>query len=261
MDEIRILRRLLRHDAPGVLVDVGAHHGHTVIPFAQRGWEVHAFEPDPENLVTLARRVAPFRNVTVVSEAVSNKAGRSMLYASDESSGISSLATFAESHKPRIEVSVTTLTDYAALVHLRTVTALKIDVEGYELRVLEGFPWRRFQPLAVVLEFEDSKTHRLGYSWKDLASFLTERDYEVLVSEWYPIVAYGGQHQWRAFSRYPAELADDAAWGNLIAVRPHLFPYLTHLAERDARAVARWSRVEAVFSKVWRGSVLAPKPD
>jgi len=60
---------------------------------------------------------------------------------------------------------------------------------------------------------------------------LTEQQgYEVLVSEWEPIVEYGRRHTWKRFVRYPATIAADG-WGNLIAVQPQLLEE-TERAER-----------------------------
>jgi hypothetical protein len=60
----------------------------------------------------------------------------------------------------------------------------------------------------------------LGYNFHDLANFLTERGYRVLVSEWYPVVRYGGPHKWRSFWTFPGEPEGaERAHGNLIAVR------------------------------------------
>ena len=60
----------------------------------------------------------------------------------------------------------------------------------------------------------------MNHCWSDMADYLIERGYEVLVSEWHPIKRYGGRHTWRLMQRYPCTLAEPNAWGNLIAVQP-----------------------------------------
>jgi FkbM family methyltransferase len=229
------------------MVDVGAHVGHSLLPFTERGWRVHAFEPDPANRALLALNVADFDGVTIDPRAVSDAPGRLMLYGSSESTGISSLTPFTPSHEPIDDVEVTTLADYMEATGLSSVAFLKIDVEGWERNVLNGYPWDRGAPDAVLLEFEDRKTEQLGYFWTDLADLLVTKGYAVLVSEWYPIVAYGTQHRWRAFRRYPSDLSDPNAWGNLIAVRPELMPRLERIARLAALRyrVARFVRRSA----------------
>ena len=79
-----------------------------------------------------------------------------------------------------------------------------------------------------MCEFEDAKTEPLGYSITDLAEYLRAKSYNLIISEWYPILAYGSPHRWRRFALYPCELLDSKAWGNIIAVRdPEIFSIIS----------------------------------
>lgn len=232
MDESRLIFTAMGA-SPGVLFEVGAHRGDdTLMAFAQSGWDVHAFEPDATNRAVLEERTADLPNVHVIPEAVSDQPGIMTFYASDESSGISSLAPFTGGHQASGEVKVTTIADYVAKSDVPKVDYLKIDVEGYEKHVLAGYPWETHRPQAILLEFEDAKTEQLGYTWRDLADLLVLQDYVVLVSEWHPIVRYGTVHRWRVLREYPCDLSDTRAWGNLIATTPEI-------AERVRRATRR----------------------
>ena len=81
-------------------------------------------------------------------------------YVSEESTGISGLSAFRDSHVAIGHVETVALRDVA---DIDRVDLLKIDTEGYEKFVLEGFPWERLRPSVVVAEFEDAKTKPLGY--------------------------------------------------------------------------------------------------
>ncbi len=70
-----------------------------------------------------------------------------------------------------------------------------------------------------MTEFEDAKTVPTGYMWTDQAEYLLGLGYKVLVSEWQPLQQYGSGHAWQGSRRYPCELHNPAAWGNLIAAR------------------------------------------
>lgn len=242
-DEVELVRKVLLER--GVMIDVGAHFGSSALPFVKAGWNVHAFEPDPVNRYRLQDAMSEFNNATIIPAAVSNTSGRMMLYRSEVSTGISSLTSFHESHNPAAEVEVTTLTEYVKATELTGIDFLKIDSEGYDLFVLQGVPWDKLKPKVVVCEFENRKTVPLGYEYQDLAEFLVNKEYDVLVSEWYPIVEYGGNHRWRRLHRYPYRLADNDAWGNLIAVPSHLRPTV----ERWASLAAARNAVRSVLER------------
>lgn len=195
------------------MVDIGAHYGSSLAPFADDGWTVHAFEPDPANRAELQASFGGRPNVTIIPKAVADVSGEMMLFTSQLSTGVSSLSAFTTTHRPTALVPVITMAEYLADAGVDTVDFMTIDVEGFERHVLQGYDWA-VRPRMIVLEFEDFKTLPLGYSWTDLADDLVAHGYEVLVSEWFPVARYGGNHQWRRFARYPTELADPKAWGN-----------------------------------------------
>jgi hypothetical protein len=62
--------------------------------------------------------------------------------------------------------------------------------------------------------------HERAFKIKFLAQYLLERGYEVIVSEWHPIEAYGQTHKWNRYTRFPSDLETPKAWGNLVAMRP-----------------------------------------
>ena len=235
MSEVEVLHELMSDEPRGaVMVDVGAHWGESLLPFAVDGWEVHAFEPDPVNRAHLHHTCRELPNVAVIPKAVSARQGEVTLYRSAESSGISTLSAFSPSHHAMGAVEVTTLRTYCDEVGLQRVTFLKIDAEGFDRFVLEGQPWDRLRPRAILCEFEDNKTVQLGYTWKDLAEDVVGYGYRVLVSEWRPVRAYGADHQWRRFAPYPTRLVDEAATGNLLAVAEEEFDRLSTIARRSA---------------------------
>jgi FkbM family methyltransferase len=202
-----------------VLVDVGAHGGAALAPFARDGWHVIAIEPDPENRAQLENAFGSSPNVDIVPKAIWERDGATVpLYTSRVSSGISALAPFHPSH--RMTTTVATVRLDTLLSDTAEVTVLKTDTEGWDLPVLKTFPWDRLHPLVVISEFEDRKTVPLGYRYDDLGAFLVERGYVVLTSEWWPVIEYGRRHTWRRIERYPTPLMDAGAWGNFIAAAP-----------------------------------------
>ncbi|MBT5137879.1 MAG: FkbM family methyltransferase [Acidimicrobiaceae bacterium] len=222
---------------PREMLDVGAHRGSSTKPFAVAGWRVHAFEPDPANRAVFERQLQGFDNVTVDERAVGDVDGDEVtLYESEESSGISSLVPFVDSHTPATTVETVRLDTFTDDAGVARVDFLKIDTEGFDLMVLRGFPWGRFSPAAVLCEYEDNKTSNIGYTTKDMLDFLVAKGYTVVVSEWHPIERYGVTHAFKQLSVYDGSVPYSTSWGNLIAVPD---PHLAARFVRDAYQILR----------------------
>ncbi len=223
-DETLGVRQLIAYNKNGIMIDVGAHEGYALMPFLNDGWYVFAFEPDNKNRTKLLERLEKHKHesrIHIDSRCVSNKSKKGIpFFTSEQSTGISGLSAFHETHIESQKVDVTTLSDFFMDKIMPAVEFLKIDTEGYDLFVLQGYPWDRGKPAVIECEYEDLKTVPLGYTFHDLAGFLVDKGYTIYVSEWHPIIRYGIQHDWRQLKRYPCELADSKkGWGNLLAFR------------------------------------------
>jgi len=207
----------------GVMIDVGAHFGESLSSYLLRGWTVFAFEPDPNPAKSAALTRLKSDRLKLFDLAIAEESGQLLpFYASDESTGISSLSAFTASHKLVKEVRTISLTDFIAEQNIAKIDFLKIDTEGHDLFVLKSYPWHieALHPRVILCEFEDKKTKPLGYDYVALGNYLMQHGYAVFMSEWHPITAYGGTHQWRSISRFPASLSSAEGWGNFIAVKP-----------------------------------------
>lgn len=222
LEEVHLIRSVFHRSGvrSGVMVDVGAHVGGSLHRFAEDGWKILAFEPDPANRKELLGRVSEEWDVSIDVRAVSNIGGKRVsFFASPESTGVSGLEPFLGSHKEVAEVETVVLSSFADERGVDEIDFLKIDTEGHDLNVLEGVPWERWRPRIVLSEFEDRKTMRVGYQTGDLIRFLRDRGYVVLVSEWHPVVRYGVSHDFRSIRRWDgSEFAPDV-WGNVVAFR------------------------------------------
>jgi FkbM family methyltransferase len=217
--EADLVRRHFAGREPGTMLDVGAHYGESHAPYLNRGWSVLAFEPDPSNRARIATQSAAGR-LELLECAVGERSIESAdFYASDESTGVSTLVPFIPSHRPVCQVQVRTLSEVCAEQRIERCDFLKIDTEGHDLFVLRGFPWDTLRPEVILCEFEDRKTMPLGYDYRDLADFMVARGYTVFLSEWAPIQRYGVPHTWRRIVQYPAPLLHENGWGNFIAFR------------------------------------------
>jgi FkbM family methyltransferase len=217
-----VLGAFAKLSQPGIMLDVWAHHGTSLLPFARAGWQVYAFEPDPQNRAVLEANTADLTNVHIDPRALSDHSEQgAAFFQSSQSSGVSSLKSFLPSHQASASVDVTTLENILDEIAMpaQAVDFLKVDTEGYDLMVLQGWPWAAGQPRLILCEFDDFKTKPLGYDFLALAQFLAGKGYSLLISEWYPIEKYGVQHSWRRFAEYPCWLKSPRAWGNIFAVQ------------------------------------------
>ena len=204
--------------AEWVMVDVGAHFGTSAKYFHHLGWRIYCFEPDASNREQLEARFKGQALVRIDPRGLSDSEQLGIpFFSSEESTGVSGLNPFLSSHRETGLVDITTLTAVVTELGLSNIDFLKIDVEGYERKVLNGVPWATLKPAVIECEFEDSKTLPLGYRYSDLADDLVARGYTVYVSEWHPIVRYGLNHQWRRVMRYRDAAVPEDAWGNLLA--------------------------------------------
>ena len=149
-----------RHLRPGATVlDVGAHVGYyTLLSSVLVGdaGRVHAFEPNPANAEFLRRHVRINRrsNVQVEQAAVSDRAGTAR-FDFGTGSGTGHLADAGA-----LEVRTVQLDDYCTTNGLAP-SAIKIDVEGAELSVLEGGreTLARHRPV-IFLSTHGAEVHR-----------------------------------------------------------------------------------------------------
>jgi FkbM family methyltransferase len=234
-----------------VMVDVGCCRGKAFIGFAEQGWQIYAFEPNPpvfnELMQTKSRP-----NVTLSPLAVSDVDGANVaFFTSEESLGISSLKAFRDTHKPTARVDTIRLDTFLRENGIKNIDFLKIDTEGFDLMVLKGLSLDENRPSVIVCEYEDSKTIPLGYNAMDLARHMETFGYSVYVSEWHPIIRYGGEtHRWRSFQRWSQGLIDPQGWGNFIAFKfpvpeNELVAAVREVADSTAKRRARDSKMRA----------------
>ncbi|MAZ45760.1 MAG: hypothetical protein CMD74_03520 [Gammaproteobacteria bacterium] len=221
IDETQIVAELFSSNAEGsLMIDVGAHHGSALAPFHRMSWTVLAFEPDVNNRSYLVDRYGQEDNIVIDPRAVGEEEATDIdFFTSDESTGISGMLAFTDTHRIAGKVAVTTVEAIIEESAIKHIDFLKIDVEGHDLSVLKGVPWNQVKPSVIECEFEDKKTNLLGHSWKDICEYLQTKGYVVYVSEWHPIIRYGIQHDWLGLKPYPCELDDSDGWGNILAFR------------------------------------------
>ena len=151
----------LRAHAPsgGVFVDIGANVGTYALPLACHvgaGGKVIAIEPHPVTHARLAfnRAASGFSQVTLVAAAAGPSDGELLIETDGDNLGASHVVSTAAPGSA-IKVPSFTLQRILADAGVAKIDALKIDVEGFEDRVLTGFfrdAPAALWPQAVVIE-------------------------------------------------------------------------------------------------------------
>jgi FkbM family methyltransferase len=131
-----------------VCIDVGAHVGQFVdlLRSSLRDPSIHAFEPAPEPFARLQSHCGAMPNVTLVNAGLGSEGGQISFNVYDNQTLNSFLPMLATGTGtlggPKlvrsIPVPVHRLDDYAASAGLARIDLLKIDTQGYELKILRG---------------------------------------------------------------------------------------------------------------------------
>jgi FkbM family methyltransferase len=170
------------------LLDVGARYGEFSLTFASRpGTIAVAVDPSPpaQQMLRYHARANPDLDLRPVEIALADSSGRlAMAYVKDH---LVSVAASRPVAGLRRSVEVTTIDALVARLGLRFDT-LKIDVEGFELRVLRGAErWMLESDPLVFLEVHPDFCESYGDSVEDLVTLLDVRGYRLFDATLEPI--------------------------------------------------------------------------
>jgi FkbM family methyltransferase len=250
-----MLWRALGHIAGGCYVDVGAQHPRidsVSRAFYERGWRGVHVEPVPA-FADLLRADRP--DETVLQVALAEREGTLMLNVFADTGLSTAVTSYALRHEAergyavqRLEVPVQTLATAMQPLAGKDVHWLKIDVEGFELQVLQGWDSRVLRPWVMVVEATVPNSPQTDFdSWEP-----------ILLAAGYRFVYFDGLNRFyvaaehaglaAAFSAPPnifdaVELSGLASWG---LCRPLIAARDAEAAAREAETVAREAETVAL---------------
>jgi len=200
---VETMRRLLR---PGdVVLDVGANVGYLTAAaagFVGPAGEVHAFEPEPACFKQLQRLCAlnPLHHIVLNNCAAGDENGTLQIHIAPPGSVMGSTVVPGLMPQNRIHTTVSThvvrLDDYIRERGLKRIALVKIDVEGFELRVLEGlrgYLETAEHPPIIICEVTPAAYPLMKRSTADLAACVSGLGYSArkLVSPRRPLNVAG----------------------------------------------------------------------
>lgn len=144
--------RVVSSDRRGVAVDVGAHVGLWSRVLAHEFAKVLAIEPVPAHLECLRRNVADLDNVEILEAAVTDRNNSTVdIILEGGNTGNSRVCDLNQTMLPGTRTLPCMAIALDAL-QLEAVDLLKVDVEGYEIYVLQGAETtiKKHKPVVVV---------------------------------------------------------------------------------------------------------------
>jgi FkbM family methyltransferase len=143
--------KTIRGDDIACVFDVGAHIGQTTAELVQAfpRARIYSFEPDPNSYAELRKVADACPRITTVNAAVGDRDGDATFFVNrfGQTNSLLSTADGAEQYlvtddamhlQSQATVPVLTLDRFCANHKIQRIDVLKLDTQGYELRVLDG---------------------------------------------------------------------------------------------------------------------------
>lgn len=170
-----------------VVIDVGANIGLTAVNIAKilPDAKIYGFEPDKDNIsrAEYLLKINHVENCRLINSGLGNERKDAKLFkVQSDNPGMNRILKESEeiTDVTFSEITVVTLDDFAKENKIENIDLIKIDVEGYELKVLEGASEiiRDSSP-DLFIELDDNNLKEQNDSAVKLISFLESFGYEI----------------------------------------------------------------------------------
>lgn len=143
----------------GTILDVGAHKGFFALYCASLNpkAEIFCLEPEKNNLEALknSKKNNKLKNVTIIESALSNKTGSTNLVVTDDSHN-HYLDDFENESAVTQKTTTYNFADLVKEYKIESVSLLKMDIEGGEYAVFNGFTPEDYTKIkSIVMEYHN----------------------------------------------------------------------------------------------------------
>jgi FkbM family methyltransferase len=162
------------------IFDIGANIGYYSIQFGKKSDVVYAFEPMEYQYNELQRNleINSLTNIRTVKKIVSSTTGRERIYFSGfENTGKSSLVKKTRHFE---DISSITLDEFCEEQQIDNIDLIKIDVEGYEYKVLAGLKkmLKLKKVTHIFVELLEKNLNKAGSSSGEICDLLESYGYQ-----------------------------------------------------------------------------------
>lgn len=177
--DVRFLKQFLR---PGdVFVDIGANissHCITLAKHLGNSSQIHAFEPHPRTFAYLEknRLINRLDNLHTYNVALGDEDGE-VFFSDVPWNDLNRVLESPEQEISALRVPVRLLDSYAFA--RSPITAIKLDVEGFELPVLRGATIALQNTQFLYFEVSDLHYEKYSYSTGDIVQFLDQNGWKI----------------------------------------------------------------------------------
>lgn len=173
------------------IIDIGANIGALTLQFASKvspTGKVFSFEPSPVNFRYASKNISinSFNNIKLINEGLGNERTSAFLYnVNPNNRGMLRLLQPDENNNfEKEEVQIDTLDNSMLKFSLPAPDFIKIDVEGFEYKILQG----AFKTLVnhkpmLFIELDDNNLREQNSNAKELIMFLNKLNYHIKNAE------------------------------------------------------------------------------
>ena len=183
---LRHLKKLARPDM--TFVDVGANIGAYTLNMSKflTNGRVISFEPNPRAVKYLKRNIElnNFKNVQLVEAGLSDKEEEAILY----TASLTTASINKGKDSPEQEqIKLTTLDLFCRKNGVNNIDLIKIDVEGHEVKCLEGAAEiiDKSKQMVLIMEIDDNQK-KLGLEKNDLFNSVIKKGFKGFLPKGFP---------------------------------------------------------------------------